>query len=348
MHPFLYSDNLEIVKLNKEKELLEAKYRIVKTVTEEDIKRDEHYAGHATYTIAPPYPDEPKQAFELLVNYYAKLWFIRNKISFLQKNKTWQIQQIESELKGIQDFITSIHIHGVDEFNRGKQEREDYINLSNGFYENNKINTTGSLDKVYGKYFLYRDFLIDKIEELYNSCTFSKLNPNEQLDTLLRFFNDVRRSKNNRIQILKVQELLEREGINIPIHLLYAIVNQLVKDEYLEKIELLSFEIPFYVITFKGKWFCQQGGYVIDFQSKNLEKDSALYNTKWMRRWSLIAATSTFCLVLIEVIKLLVKSFPPLFFINLWMGIFLILACGISLGIIAIVVKELSAKDKGD
>jgi hypothetical protein len=157
--------------LDKKNELNE-KYRIEFVATKEYIEKYGSFWPGIKIgdkgSNPPKWPIEPKEAFELFKNYYAKEWFLVEVSGFLNNYYTWNNRAMQDELKKIIQFIDNtkdIDLKEAYEYPHKCGLNESYfLKLANGYYNKKHIEYDSSGAKlIYGKYFLFKELLEKKL-----------------------------------------------------------------------------------------------------------------------------------------------------------------------------------------
>lgn len=150
---------------------LKSKFRVKRVATKQDCANSPLLREGDILEFDPPY-NTSIEAFTLLTKNYAVAYFELEKHLFIEKYKVWNQHTVKAEINELQKFIDgakkytlsdACSIYGKWEGNKWEYV---YLRLEGGFYENlevNKyplINSFGNEEaRVYGKYFLFYDFL---------------------------------------------------------------------------------------------------------------------------------------------------------------------------------------------
>jgi hypothetical protein len=174
--------NSEFWKYNEEIEALRAKYRVQYTFTKEDERENPSFKEGAITSKNPHIPNTPKEAFELFKNYYAAIQLSVQKNLFIDKYRIWNESSMKAELSVIDEWISIAEkLNYADCFSHQGGpinthiDAYEYLRLKNGFYEgylmtweqHSDMSTTAM---VYGRYFLFRSYLLDKLYEINGFC----------------------------------------------------------------------------------------------------------------------------------------------------------------------------------
>lgn len=126
-----------------------------------------------------PMPTNNMDALRQLKELYGTVWFCIDKFHFLQNNKNRMkhtntiIRLLQEEIRELDEFITEAERRGLkDERGRATlNQYQFYLRLKYGFYLDNKIENEDlgygtPLARVYGRCFLFYDFLKDQLGKL--------------------------------------------------------------------------------------------------------------------------------------------------------------------------------------
>ncbi|HTB99319.1 MAG TPA: hypothetical protein VK705_01415 [Ferruginibacter sp.] len=127
----------------------------------------------------PHIPQNEEEAFELFKNYYAAIQCELQKHFFETNYKVWNKASIEAELKEIEDWIKKADkisykdaVIGTNNVILNQQEGlYEYLRLKNGFYKGylmtwEQHNNSSLSAMVYGRYFLFYEFLKEQIKNI--------------------------------------------------------------------------------------------------------------------------------------------------------------------------------------
>ena len=122
-----------------------------------------------------------------------------------------------------------------------------------------------------------------------------------KLDTVLSVFSDTPRERG--LHLLQVQEMLHYRNVDFSGSLLREILKKLIKDTYL-RVELDEAIIPphrlkdieYYILTFEGVIFLNNGGYVSQERKRNITEFPKNY-------WWVIAIFTFFLGLFSDVVK---------------------------------------------
>ena len=122
------------------------------------------------------------EAFQLLTQYYAKIYFELEKNLFIDRFKVWNMITIEAEILEIERFKNSAKELGLTDavkaFGKWSNDKDEYVynRLVAGFYENLEIekypliSSIGNIEaRVYGRYILFYEFLKDQLNHIENA-----------------------------------------------------------------------------------------------------------------------------------------------------------------------------------
>lgn len=239
----------------------------------------------------------PNDGLELLKNAYGPLQFIANKQTHLYLYGGWDLDNIDTEISQIEDFIKKANSYKLnyEDFKKGNFFGIDsgyieYIKLKTGYYNNvlmtwEQLNPSSSASWAYGRLFLFYDFLQNERKQYLNlmgANVSSLYTPLQKLDLVLSWFatnqdaipycsNDLRTKKS----------LAINANFDTTFYELYKILKKLVTDEYIqtwdEKKTTISnnrnpieIEEPVYQITWEGQFFISTeiGGYEGEYKEK--------------------------------------------------------------------------------
>jgi hypothetical protein len=203
---------------NKKRNELTAKYYVNHILTKEDLQdySYDNLSEGQTIKIKPPVPNDPKEALTLLKNYYGAWQCELQKENFENDYKIWNEFSISTELNKIKDWIAEAAnieykeaVEGIVGINKvilnKRSEPNEYLRLKNGFYEGHlmtweQLNETSITAIVYGRYFLFRDFL---------EAELMKFQPKKGNVNLAEIFN----KNNNAFEVCK--ELMDELDLTI-------------------------------------------------------------------------------------------------------------------------------------
>lgn len=158
----------------EEHEAIRNKYRVSYKLKKSDLKDwPRGKVGDIIYHN-PEIPDNPEEAFELFRNYYASVQFVLQKHLFLEKYKVWNKASVSAEIKEIERWIEEAkkknYTDAVKPISSHIKEYQ-YLLLLNGYYDGylmtwSEHQETSTAAHVYGRYFLFYDYLKDKLANL--------------------------------------------------------------------------------------------------------------------------------------------------------------------------------------
>jgi hypothetical protein len=153
-------------------------FRVQSKATKKDCKEIQGLREGDLIIQDPDY-STTAEAFALLINYYAPQYMEWEKLSFIEKYKTWNTVTIQAEIEEIESFMANAEKSSLSDacsaFNKWGQDTDAFIflRLKSGFYENLEvasypsIGTLGNKEAhLYGRYFLFYDFLKTKLWSL--------------------------------------------------------------------------------------------------------------------------------------------------------------------------------------
>ncbi len=118
----------------------------------------------------PEWPINPPEAFELLKEYYANEWLLLGEIViFLNRFYSWNEKAMIEKLEEIKQFIaeaSKIPLKiAFEKKHRFFHEMPKivYLRIENNYYNNNHIQYDLDAKVVYGKYFLFKELLEQKL-----------------------------------------------------------------------------------------------------------------------------------------------------------------------------------------
>jgi hypothetical protein len=165
----------------------------------EKVKATDHFLIERGCKVGDQIKREPgysttEEAHNLLVNYYSKVYMYLEQSFFLEKAKKYTPGLINGELKKINSFIEEASqinsMFAVESYGKygGDDLKMVYVRLKEGFYENLEVNNYPSLStiglveaRVYGRYFLFKEFLENKLKEFGSSTVESLLASGKEL-----------------------------------------------------------------------------------------------------------------------------------------------------------------------
>lgn len=169
-------------------EEIRKRFRIRYSLTEKDLISFPTSKVGDLIECDPPVPNNPKEAFDLFSGYHAACICEIEKLNFEIKYTVWNKDSIEAEIDILGSWITETeklkYSDAVRDEHRGsiknkESDRYEYLRLKKGFYTGytmtaDQCNWVSISSQVYGKYFLFYDFLkqqlLDKMKvELGNS-----------------------------------------------------------------------------------------------------------------------------------------------------------------------------------
>ncbi|MFW5886370.1 MAG: hypothetical protein ACOCUL_01310 [Bacteroidota bacterium] len=301
--------------LNKERELQD-KFRVQFIVNRKFIEDlGEMGKGHKVGDIASKYPDWPEnkaEAFELFENYYSKSKFLIEVAGFLNKIFEWNEKAMTEKLDEINDFIEEAKqikqetaYQNVDGNHREMQKRI-CLRLKHGYYKTKNIKFDCNLHGaayVYGKYFLFKKLLEEKIKFHSDSTgnfsvdsrNFKKLqlsnsdyieNAHKIIEPLNGYWNGKRIMNKSDFEMLAyyIEEIIQnhklpqkiqkfkrtnttQEFIRKTIHLIYLQLGKKYKNEFIELIHLFEqFDQTVKTTTF-SKFSVYKGDYENDLKN---------------------------------------------------------------------------------
>lgn len=187
---------------------------IITSKDETYIKRGGKVGGRIP--VQPKY-ETTVEAFDLLVNYYSKIYLAIEIDHFLHTVKKYSPNYIKGELAIINEFIAKAEAINakVAADNYGKIVNENdlhvYVRLKEGFYENLEIarypdiSVTGLVEaKVYGRYFLFKEFLENKLKEFGSPTVESLLAPGIELS----FIKDLENQLDNKYKEWRTKKII--------------------------------------------------------------------------------------------------------------------------------------------
>jgi len=171
--------NVTIAAYQKEFDEIQNQYRINIPATDEHLVYFPTLKKGELISQNPEVPQDPSEAFELLKNYYAALQCVICKMLFIETYYTWNEPAIRAEIQLIEDFIKEANkLSYTKACNALKksvpdtdEDKLEYLRLKNGFYEGYQMiwsdhSVSSRPASVYGKYFLFYDFLKARLRNL--------------------------------------------------------------------------------------------------------------------------------------------------------------------------------------
>lgn len=241
--------------------------------------------------------ETPNDGLELLKNAYGPLQFIANKQTHLYLYGGWDLDNIDTEISQIEDFIKKANSYKLNYEDLKKSNffgidsgYIEYIKLKTGYYNNvlmtwEQLNPSSSASWAYGRLFLFYEFLQNERKQYLNlmgANVSSLYTPLQKLDLVLSWFatnqdaipycsNDLRTKKSLAVNANFDTTFLE----------LYKILKKLEIDGNIqtwnEKMTTISnnrspieIEEPVYQITWEGQFFISTeiGGYEGEYKEK--------------------------------------------------------------------------------
>lgn len=178
----------------EEMQNLAEKFMVKTPATKEDIAESPGIKEGDLINRRYPIPNDRNQALELLKNFYGAYEVARLKHKFIHIYHSWSKAAIEAEIHHLETFRSeALKASNTDyteacriaySLDNGKKDNEKFmfLRLYHGFYDNcrdikafffnpwNRIQDYFEHDflivKVYGKYFLYYDFLKEKLKSM--------------------------------------------------------------------------------------------------------------------------------------------------------------------------------------
>lgn len=183
-----YSQTLPEYYLDKAKELCDI-FKVDFKITKSDIKRLDIHSEEVEVgdngTMFPEWPNNPPEAFELFKKFHSRKWLLIEISGFLDIFHSWNERAMNEELAEINQFISktsdiTLDTAFKDEYRFSDQKERVYLRLDNDYYINKKnIQSDYSVaESVYGRYFLFKDLLKQKLNQHINTIRTSKLQTN--------------------------------------------------------------------------------------------------------------------------------------------------------------------------
>lgn len=146
-------------------------YRVKRAITKDEVAPDGMYGETLlkegdNISLNPPIPSDPGAACELFKKYYAAVQFEVEKLSFEGTYKVWNKGTIKAEIEKIETWINEVEKINLSDrlTNKINVLYTEYSRLKNDFYEaclmtREQHNENSSAAYVYGRYFLFYDYL---------------------------------------------------------------------------------------------------------------------------------------------------------------------------------------------
>ena len=165
-----------------ESEKYEQSIRVTKIATDEDIERFNQWQGNTIkvgdkYSIIPE-PNNKEELFERFEKLHAQSYFERLQGIFIQKYGVGNQKIIKDELSALNSFIEKANELSTTETFKNKwvdpkeADLYEYSRLANNYYKNPQLPFyplsyfNNNAIQVYAQYFLYKQWLEDKLVEL--------------------------------------------------------------------------------------------------------------------------------------------------------------------------------------
>lgn len=148
-------------------ELIRKKYRIAIALTKEEAEKFRGAKEGDLVTRNPDIPNNPVQAFEIFINYYASIQFELQKHLFIEKYKIINEGSIVAELKELENWIEEALKESYSkacENPYSNNNKHEYLRLANRFYNGFLMtwehhNESSLAASIYGRYFLFYSYL---------------------------------------------------------------------------------------------------------------------------------------------------------------------------------------------
>lgn len=204
-------NNESFNRFNQEVTKIKDKYMVLKVLTkhESESYNNPRFKEGDSIPCNPPIPNDPKQAFEQFANYYAAIQCELQKMDFELTYKVWNEATIKMELNNIEEWIKEAGQKGSQvAYSNAIKNNQSLHNLSlsykfiqfrDGYYEDyvmsyEELNENSCAACVYGRYFLFYEFLKVELKGFQQECNNDKvpIDPLTLIETgILQLFLDV-------------------------------------------------------------------------------------------------------------------------------------------------------------
>ena len=152
-----------------EMETIRKRFEVVHTMTKDDAKRYDIEFEEGIPISSIPRPQNHQEAYKLFTGFNGETICSYNKNVFFQKFGSWDLVNIEAEIVHLEKFISIANGKGykdaVEAANgNGDNDHYCYLRLKNNYYLSNPLTENdmvfnSRLSSVYGKYFLFYEYL---------------------------------------------------------------------------------------------------------------------------------------------------------------------------------------------